>query len=136
MNLRGRKASLPPADHARPEHVSPDGLVVHHYNRNGRVKDYDFSTLPISRELQAAFARAFAERTRPGGGLRAAESADQAFRWAGQLRDLSHRIATASAPSQGSCTSSRRRVASATLGYLPGLQESLRKHDRSAARAP
>jgi hypothetical protein len=58
-------------------------LVVRHVREDygAGSKDYDFSTLPISRELQAAFARAFAARTRPGGGLRAAQSADQAFRW-------------------------------------------------------
>ena len=65
MNLRGRKATLPPADHARPEYVSSDGLVVHHYNRDGRVKDYDFSTLPIPEPMQRSLATLFADRCVP-----------------------------------------------------------------------
>ena len=65
MNLRGRKASLPSADHARPEYVSSDGLVVHHYNRDGRVKDYDFSRLPVAEPLQRSLATLFADRCVP-----------------------------------------------------------------------
>jgi hypothetical protein len=65
VNLRGRKASLPPADHARPEYMSSDGLVVHHYNRNGRVKDYDFSTLPVAEPLQRSLATLFVDRCVP-----------------------------------------------------------------------
>jgi hypothetical protein len=65
MNLHGRKASLPLADHARPEYVSSDGLVVHHYNRDGRVRDYDFSTLPVAEPLQRSLATLFADRCVP-----------------------------------------------------------------------
>lgn len=65
MNLRGRKASLPLADHARPEYVSSDGLVVHHYNRDGRVKDYDFTTLPVAEPMQRSLATLFADRCVP-----------------------------------------------------------------------
>jgi hypothetical protein len=65
VNLRGRKASLPRAGHARPEYVSSDGLVVHHYNRDGRVKDYDFSTLPVAEPVQRSLAALFADRCVP-----------------------------------------------------------------------
>lgn len=65
MSPRGRAASLPPADHARPEYLAPDGLVVHHYNREGRVKDYDFSTLPVAEPMQRSLAVLFAARCVP-----------------------------------------------------------------------
>lgn len=65
MNLGGRKASLPQAGHARPEYVSSDGLVVHHYNRDGRVKDYDFSALPVAEPTQRSLATLFADRCVP-----------------------------------------------------------------------
>ncbi|MFE7277837.1 hypothetical protein [Streptomyces sp. NPDC057623] len=65
MSGRGRKASLPPADHARPEPLGPDGLVVHHYNKAGRVKDYDFATLPVAEPLQRSLAVLFAACCRP-----------------------------------------------------------------------
>ena len=65
MSPRGRKASLPSADHARPEPLAPEGLVVHHYNRSGRVKDYDFSTLPVAEPMQRSLAAVFAGFCRP-----------------------------------------------------------------------
>jgi hypothetical protein len=61
----GRRASLPQADHARPEYLASDGLVVHHYNRSGRVKDYDFSTFPVAEPMQRSLARLFAARCVP-----------------------------------------------------------------------
>ena len=65
MNLHGRKAFLPPSGHARPEYVSCDGLVVHHYNRDGQVKDYDFTTLPVAEPMQRSLATLFADRCVP-----------------------------------------------------------------------
>lgn len=62
---RGRSASLPSADHARPEYVAPDGLVVHHHNSAGRVKEYDFSTLPVAEPMQRSLATLFAARCIP-----------------------------------------------------------------------
>ncbi|MFE0023352.1 hypothetical protein [Amycolatopsis sp. NPDC059021] len=60
MSARGRRASLPPVDHARPEYLSNDGLVVHHYNRAGRVKHYDFTVLPVAEPMQRSLAALFA----------------------------------------------------------------------------
>lgn len=60
MSPRGRRASVPEAGHVRPEYVTPDGLVVHHYNRAGLVKDYDFSVLPVAEPMQRSLAALFA----------------------------------------------------------------------------
>ncbi|MEU3168011.1 hypothetical protein [Streptosporangium sp. NPDC006930] len=65
MNTRGRKASIPPADHARPPVLSPDGLVVHHSNRNNQVADYDFSVLAVAEPLQRSLSALFAARCVP-----------------------------------------------------------------------
>ncbi|MFC5724162.1 hypothetical protein ACFP1Z_28745 [Streptomyces gamaensis] len=62
MSRRGRKASLPPADHRRPESLHPDGLVVRHANATGHVKEYDFSALPGEASLRHSLARLFAAR--------------------------------------------------------------------------
>lgn len=45
----------------------------------GETKDYDFTTLPVTRALQEGFARAFAARTGSAAGLRAASSAERAW---------------------------------------------------------
>ncbi|MCX4789697.1 hypothetical protein OG369_39870 [Streptomyces sp. NBC_01221] len=65
MSRRGRRASLPPADFSRPERIRPDGLVVRHYNMAGRVKEYDFSTLPVTEPVQRSLAVLFAARCDP-----------------------------------------------------------------------
>lgn len=65
MSPRGRHAALPPTDHARPEYLSDEGLVVHHYNSAGRVKDYDFATLPVPEPMQRSLAALFAARCTP-----------------------------------------------------------------------
>lgn len=39
--------------------------MVHHYNRDGRVKDYDFSTLPVAEPMQRSLASLFADRCVP-----------------------------------------------------------------------
>jgi hypothetical protein len=49
----------------RPEYVAPEGLLVHHYNRDGRVKDYDFATLPVAEPMQRSLAALFAARCVP-----------------------------------------------------------------------
>ncbi|MDJ0341767.1 hypothetical protein QMK19_04315 [Streptomyces sp. H10-C2] len=65
MSRRGRKAVLPAAGHARPERLQPDGLVVRHFNMAGRVKEYDFSTLPVVEPVQRFLAVLFAARCEP-----------------------------------------------------------------------
>ncbi|NML54970.1 hypothetical protein HHL19_35185 [Streptomyces sp. R302] len=65
MSRRGRKASLPPADHARPEPLGPDGLVVHHYNQEGRLQDYDFAELEVAEPMQRSLAVLFAAGCNP-----------------------------------------------------------------------
>lgn len=65
MSPHGRTASLPPIDHARPEYVAPDGLVVHHYNSASRVQEYDFSALPVAEPMQRSLAALFAARCAP-----------------------------------------------------------------------
>lgn len=65
MSRRGRQASLPPADHARPAPLAPDGLLVRHYNYEGRVKEYDFATLPVAEPIQQSLAALFAACCNP-----------------------------------------------------------------------
>ena len=51
MSGRGHRASLPAGGHARPEYLIADGqggLVVRHCNREGRVREYDFASLPVA----------------------------------------------------------------------------------------
>lgn len=68
MSPKGRKASLPPADHTAPEVLDPlDGLTVHHRNRDGHVRDYGFSALPVAETLQHSLAVLFAARARRWG---------------------------------------------------------------------
>lgn len=43
--------------------------------KDGRTQDFDFTTLPVDRELQEALARAFHERTGPAGTIKAVSSA-------------------------------------------------------------
>ncbi|GAB2745690.1 hypothetical protein [Kitasatospora kifunensis] len=60
--------SLPSADHAAPEVLDPiKGLVVHHRNRDGIVRDYDFATLPGTAALQRSLAALFAIRSHAWG---------------------------------------------------------------------
>jgi hypothetical protein len=66
---RGHRASLPAGDHARPEYLVADergAVVVRHSNREGRVREYDFSRLPAAGPMQASLAALFAARCTPG----------------------------------------------------------------------
>ncbi|WP_049650384.1 hypothetical protein [Kitasatospora sp. MY 5-36] len=65
MSRRGRKAVLPAAGHSRPERLQPDGLLVRHFNMAGRVREYDFATLPVAEPLQRDLAVLFAARCDP-----------------------------------------------------------------------
>jgi hypothetical protein len=65
---RGHRAALPEGSHARPEYLVADGqggLVVRHYNREGRVREYDFTELPVAAPMQASLAAPFAARCTP-----------------------------------------------------------------------
>ncbi|MGH7735007.1 MAG: hypothetical protein ACREOE_15305, partial [Gemmatimonadales bacterium] len=66
---RGRRASLPSGGYSRPESLVADGqggLVVRHYNREGKVREYDFAELPVAGPMQASLAALFAARCTPG----------------------------------------------------------------------
>ncbi|MFJ9321080.1 hypothetical protein [Streptomyces globisporus] len=57
---------MPDASHKRPETLSADGLVVRHYNAHNRVREYDFSTLPVTEKVQRSLAALFAAQCRAG----------------------------------------------------------------------
>jgi len=66
---RGHRASLPAGGHARPEYLAVGergAVVVRHSNREGRVREYDFSQLPAAGPMQASLAALFAARCTPG----------------------------------------------------------------------
>lgn len=62
MSGRGRRASSPPASHTRPDVLAGGGTVVHHHNKHGRVKSFDFSALPVAEPMQRSLAAVFAAR--------------------------------------------------------------------------
>jgi hypothetical protein len=65
---RGHRAALPAGRHARPEYLAADGdgaLVVRHYNREDRVREYDFTALPVPAAMRASLAALFAARCAP-----------------------------------------------------------------------
>jgi hypothetical protein len=65
---RGRRAALPAGGHVRPEYLVADGhggLVVRHHNREGRVREYDFTQLPVPAPMRASLAALFAARCTP-----------------------------------------------------------------------
>ena len=68
MTGLGHPAALPANGHARPEYLVTDGrggLIVRHYNREGKVREYDFSELPVAGPMQASLAALFAARCTP-----------------------------------------------------------------------
>ncbi|MET8629608.1 hypothetical protein ABZW30_38765 [Kitasatospora sp. NPDC004669] len=69
---------LPPAGYSTPPVLEPlAGLVVHHRDRDGRQRDFDFSALAAPEPLQRSLAALFAARSRGWG---AHETADLMFR--------------------------------------------------------
>jgi hypothetical protein len=65
----GHRASLPAGGHARPEYLAAGEqgtVVVRHHNREGRVREYDFSELPAAGPMQHSLAALFAARCTPG----------------------------------------------------------------------
>ena len=68
MSGRGRRAALPTCGHARPEYLVADGqggLVVRHYDRDGRIREYDFGSLPVEGPMKTSLAALFAARCTP-----------------------------------------------------------------------
>lgn len=65
MTGQGRRASLPPAEHVRPAARQQGSLVVHHHNRDGQVRTYDFAVLPVGAAMQHSLAELFAARCYP-----------------------------------------------------------------------
>jgi hypothetical protein len=64
----GHRAALPAGGHSRPEYLAGDekgALAVRHYNREGRVREYDFTALPVPAAMQASLAALFAARCTP-----------------------------------------------------------------------
>jgi hypothetical protein len=59
---------LPAGGHAGPEYLVADGqggLIVRHYNRAGRAREYDFTELPVAEPMRASLAALFAARCMP-----------------------------------------------------------------------
>ncbi|TYR65141.1 hypothetical protein [Streptomyces parvus] len=59
---------MPAEPHHRPAPRQHDGLKVEHRDKKGNIDTFEFDRLPISAELQHAFARWFSEKCAPGGG--------------------------------------------------------------------
>ncbi len=90
MSRRGREAALPQAgaERAWGLHQVGSALVVRCFDEaTGVSKDYGFSGLRVSRELQEMLAGAFASRTAPGGGLTSLDAMNLAYRAATQLAE-------------------------------------------------
>lgn len=92
----GRRAALPPSGYRPAARMdSGDGGCRVRFvpeNPVEQPREFDFTGWPASQELRQAFAAAFAERTRPGGRVRTAESAEKTYRnlrrFVGYLADL------------------------------------------------
>jgi hypothetical protein len=92
-----RLAALPDAGHRPTPRLAVDGApqVTFSPETPGPAQVFDFSTWPVTAELQLALARAFAFRTRPGGPIRAAATAGSGFRL---LRAFARHLAASGRP--------------------------------------
>ena len=101
MNARNgaRLAAVPGASYRPTPRLATDGTpqVTFVPEISGGALVFDFSTWPVSAELQLALAQAFAFRTRPGGPIRASGSAGRAFRL---LRTFAKHLAASGRPPQ------------------------------------
>lgn len=80
MSPRGRRAVLPPPDHARVPALSPGSVVVRHLGEDGRAEaSYDFGTLPIAPLLQRQLAEIFAARCGSSGTWRSVPTSQEAW---------------------------------------------------------
>jgi len=79
---RGRRAALPNVGYQPPARLLlDDGRCLARFTtEDGRAsKEFDFTRLPVSRELQVAFAWAFDRRTGPSGTRKAVTTADGTY---------------------------------------------------------
>jgi len=77
MSGRGHAMAHPAPGYQPPQRLFLDDMacVVRVYQEeDGNSLDFNFATLPVARDLQIAFARAFTRRTGPAGSLRAWKS--------------------------------------------------------------
>ncbi|MGR3869461.1 hypothetical protein ACUXZZ_12800 [Streptomyces graminifolii] len=88
----GRPAAMPAADYTPPQRLFlEDGQCrVRFFSEQDldEVVDYDFTTFPVARPLQEAFARAFDTHVGPAGKVNASGSAHNAFRQLGYFTDV------------------------------------------------
>ncbi len=92
-----RLAAVPGAGYRPTPRLAADGTpqVTFRPETPGPSQVFDFSTWPVTAELQLALAQAFAFRTRPGGPIRAAGAAGRAFRL---LRAFAKHLAASGRP--------------------------------------
>lgn len=94
----GRPGSLPPPGYQPRSRVSAEDPLRVLFVPEGRHEPsrvFDFGEFPVADLLQAGLAAAFAERSRAGGRIRAAASADRAYR---RLHSFAAYLATLNAP--------------------------------------
>lgn len=77
-----RLAALPVAGYRPMSALAGDAELQVRFvaETGGQQRMFDFSAWPVSEQLQHEFARAFAQRTRPGGRIRSSTSAEVSFR--------------------------------------------------------
>ncbi len=84
----GRRASIPDAGYRPEPRLFTDGgqcTVRFIAEQDGRSRDFDFTAMPVSGELQIAFARAFHEHTGPAGRVKSFNAAGCTFRYLSQF---------------------------------------------------
>ncbi len=80
--MKGRPAALPAPGYQAPVRLllAEGRCTVTVISEDGRTgRNYDFATLPVARELQVAFARAFDSRTGPSGSCKSISSANDCY---------------------------------------------------------
>lgn len=95
---RGRPAVMPAAGYRPPQRLFVDEgrcMVRFISEPEGEVRDFDFTALPVSRELRVAFARAFHDHVGPAGQIKAVAAAAGSF---GHLRSFCASLAKSPTP--------------------------------------
>lgn len=94
----GRPAVMPAPGYQPPQRLFIDGLhclVRFLPEPEGESKDFDFTTLPVARDLQVAFARAFHDHVGPAGQIKSRGAAVNCFAY---LRQFCVTLAAATRP--------------------------------------